>query len=381
MMVDRDYFSERGSVEPAHITRRVIRRDGEVMASGLRARPPLLAVVGLVSVAFAACSNSGTSYRFDVDGDEGTTGNSGAETENISSSVSTDSSITAFSGSGEASESGFTPVQLAALAACEDATGKRSFDGCPVTVVCDSLDAEDVVRLEVDFEEQLDQCDWHPTKTALDGPDDRDNLKKLDSNTRARIEQVRDLEPLLQVPGDEKAVFCSVDISVTSTRSDGKFRYDDDLLLIFGGYDETSGPEGGALLVTRNRDMPGQMLETVPEFADLEWPLYTWPRIVDVKLSNSDPQLYCLGFGELDADVPGECALPITQQDGDFAIKLDKDTAEAIGIRAALTGNYNLTTVITGDNDASKDCQHDGFRATIDVSYLVLPEGEIQGLI
>lgn len=273
-----------------------------------------------------------------------------------------------------------TAEQEAALDACEAETGERLFDDCPVPVLCSALDATASVPIVVTFEPLAEQCAW-TEKDALSGPEDRDNLKKRNEYTQARAEQVRDLRPKLQVPDGEAAVFCRVDISVESLRQDGEFHYDDDLLFVFGGNNAASGPEGGAVLITRNTAMPPAMSAAVPEFPEREYPLYSWPSIAGLNLSNSGAgtDLFCLGYETIDAGNP-ECSLPVTDNSGLFEISLTDDIAETLGIRAALNGNYNLSVVVTGDNDAGSDCKHDGFEATVNVGYVVLPQAIVETL-
>ncbi len=283
-----------------------------------------------------------------------------------------------------------TAQQLNALDACEAETGTRSFEDCPVKVLCSTLTPDDSVKLTVDFEPQTNACEWVAGKDAHVDDDDRSNLKKRNRYTQARVEQVKDIEPLLTVPGGQKAIFCSVDIAVTPTDPGGKLRYDDDLMLVFGGYDADSGVEGGALLITRHTQIPDALMAPVPEFTDVTWPLYLWtdrPRhgndkaLVGLPLSNSGGgfQLFCLGQGK-SATSTETCSIPVTDKFGDFAISLPNETAQALGIRAALNGNYNLSVVVTGDDDARPDCQHNGFEAELDVGYILLPEVEVQTL-
>ena len=264
-----------------------------------------------------------------------------------------------------------TSQQEAALDACEEATGQRSFEDCPVQILCSSLEEDDVIPITVSFDPLTETCPW----------EEGDNLSELNGVTRARVEQSRDLRPFLEVPEGESAVFCSVDIRVEPTDESGLLRYDDDLLFVFGGESEDSGAHGGALLITRNRDVPPALEATVPELPSFTWPLYDWSEVTDIEISNNQSELYCLGYGELPADDPENCSLPETEESGDFVIKLPKEEAEAIGIRAALNGNYNLTTVITGDDNPSVDCQHNGFDAIVNVGFIVLPEEQVAEII
>ena len=272
-----------------------------------------------------------------------------------------------------------TPEQQAALAACEQATGQRSFDNCPVNVLCSSLSPSSVLPIVVTFEALTNTCPW-TNQNDPSGPEDVNNLSVRNRYTRARVEQVRDLAPSLAVPEGQAAVFCSVDISVRSLRPDGLFRYDDDLLFLFGGKDATSGAVGGALLTTRNRDMPNSMMKPVTELPGVSWPQYSWPSIVNTELSNDAPQLYCLGQESADPNNPS-CNIPETQQSGEFFIRMSSELAGRLGLRAALNKNYNLSVVVTGDNDAEPDCKHDGFEATVNVGYILLPELSLPGLI
>ena len=34
--------------------------------------------------------------------------------------------------------------------------------------------------------------------------------------------------------------------------------------------------------------------------------------------------------------------------------------------------------IITGDDDSGSDCMHNGFDATVDVGYVLVPEDEVQ---
>lgn len=272
-----------------------------------------------------------------------------------------------------------TPEQQAALLACEAETGNRSFEGCPIEVLCSSLEAADTVPITVTFEPLSDACPW-TEKDELIGPDDRDNLSEQERNTRARIEQVRDLKPELEVADGEAAIFCTVDISVSSLREDGRFRYDDDLLFLFGGDGPTSGAEGGALLITRNASMPDALEDDVAELPGVRWPQYEWPKIVNIQLSNDNDELFCLDTPVISEEDP-ECGLPATQRDGEFFINLSDETAGRLGIRAALNDNYNLSLVLTGDNDPDIDCQHDGFTATVNVGFIRIPSASLPDLI
>ncbi len=100
--------------------------------------------------------------------------------------------------------------------------------------------------------------------------------------------------------------------------------------------------------------------------------------LVNLPLSNSGAgfALYCLGQGQLNSDTEA-CSILETQQSGDFAISLPTETAQALGVRAALNGNYNLSVIITGDDDPGPDCKHNGFEAQLNVGYIVLPEAEV----
>ena len=137
---------------------------------------------------------------------------------------------------------------------------------------------------------------------------------------------------------------------------------------------------GGALLTTRNRDMPAAMLAPVAELQGLSWPQYQWPKIVNVMLSNNAPRLYCLGEENVSPTNPS-CNLPETQQSGEFFIRMTRENAGRLGLRAALNKNYNLSVVVTGDNDSGSDCKHDGFEATVNVGYALLPELSISQVV
>ncbi len=333
-----------------------------------RASDPSSTLVGLLaSVLFAVAGGCSTDENGNADG----TQNDGGMNATSSGSGS--------SGSGNGSFQNLTPEQEAALNACEAETGQRTFIGCPVDVLCSSLTADNVVPVQVTFEPLTEECPW-TDKDDLDGPSDRDNLSLVDEETRARVEQIRDLKPQLSVPEGEAAVFCSVDISVRSLREDGQFRYDDDILFLFGGNTSSSGAEGGALLITRNASMPGAMLEPVPDLTGVSWPLYDWSDIAGLEISNDNDALFCLDIPTVDPDNP-QCGLPPTQEDGRFFIDLDDQTASRLGIRAALTDNYNLTVVMTGDNNPSSDCQHDGFEATVNVGYILVPQAALPELL
>ncbi len=284
---------------------------------------------------------------------------------------------------GDVTYANLTPQQRAALDACERVTGTRSFDDCPVQTLCSTLDADDVLTIEdIVFEPLTDRCPWGANGNPAYNV--REQFDEFQNITTARVEQVRDLRPFLNVPGGQKAVFCSVDISVAPIDSD--FEYDDDLLLVFGGSSASSGPDGGALLITRNGRIPDALERPVPGFENVVWPLYTWAAdeagkgLLNLNISNAagdfDTDLFCLDVGKLQAPTP-TCAMPITQESGDFRISLEQETAQALGIRAAITNNYNLTAVTTGDNDPGSDCQHNGFTATVNVSYISLPEAEV----
>lgn len=273
-----------------------------------------------------------------------------------------------------------TPEQIAALDACEMATGNRSFENCPPQVLCSSLDPTATVPVQLTFDPLQDECPWsETTEQAADG-----NGPKLNEFIRARVEQVQDISEHLQVPEGETAVFCRINISIVKLNEE--FKYDDDMILVFGGTSADSGADGGVILMTKNKMISEITPTAVSELESTSWPLYTWDDVYDLNLANGAPgneldEPMCFGHGsETPLDEQGNplaCQLPDTDVNGEIAIDLTNETAEAIGIRAALNGNYNLSVVITGDNDSQSDCKHQGFLANLDVGYISLPKTEV----
>ncbi|QQR89567.1 MAG: hypothetical protein IPJ88_15430 [Myxococcales bacterium] len=274
-----------------------------------------------------------------------------------------------------------TPEQQAALDACEQATGERTFENCPPQILCSSLDPTATVPVQLTFDPLQDECPWSTTGgQAADG-----NGPKLNEFIRARVEQVQDISQHLEVPEGEIAVFCRINISIVKLND--QFKYDDDLILVFGGSSADSGADGGVMLMTKNKMISEITPTAVAEFESTSWPLYSWDDVYDLNLANGAPNNelaspMCFGHGDTtpldDQGNPLACQLPDTDVNGENAIDLTNATAEAIGIRAALNGNYNLSVVITGDNDSSSDCKHQGFIANLDVGYISLPQAEVE---
>lgn len=149
------------------------------------------------------------------------------------------------------------------------------------------------------------------------------------------------LEQTLKLPVESNWVLCSMAIS--SSKSD--FYYDDYILMHFN-----------------DRGLIGST--GVIDFLDSDetgLPVFDWSKLQRQKPNGSKT---CL---------PGasKCNLPGTQQNGTLALELEPATNLKLMAHAFKSGRYDFQMVMTGDNDPSIDCAHNGIAVSVGVKYYV----------
>jgi hypothetical protein len=149
------------------------------------------------------------------------------------------------------------------------------------------------------------------------------------------------LEQTLKLPIESNWVLCSV--SIFSNKSD--FYYDDYIMMHFD-----------------DRVLIGST--GVIDFLDSDengLPIFNWS-----KLQRQRP-------GGTKTCLPGasKCSMPGTQQNGTLALELEPTTNLKLVAHAFKSGRYDFQMVMTGDNDPSIDCAHNGIAVNVGVKYYV----------
>ena len=90
-------------------------------------------------------------------------------------------------------------------------------------------------------------------------------------------------------------------------------------------------------------------------------PVYDWSKIVGKKVVEVGQGLVCLAGAT-------ECIMPGTQSNGQVSVSFDAATNQMLA-NSSENGINTFTLIVTGDNDPSVDCQHNGLTMSIFYQY------------
>ncbi len=169
------------------------------------------------------------------------------------------------------------------------------------------------------------------------------NLSKNNGKHTARREQTQKLD----LPAG--AVLCNMKISSDG----GTIKYDDAFFLTFNDYVIASNAKPAVDKLTRENVSATN--KTVPLYK------YDWLKIRGSDTSESN---YCVGSAQSIAS----CSWPQTEQSGAFKLTYNSDLIRKISDKGS-AGEQELTFIVTGDDDASSDCQHSGVELDIAIDF------------